>query len=702
MENYIQNIELINEYLNKTLSEKEIQNFENRLKTEPDFNTLYDEHTIFLGGIKRQQLKGEIVKAEQIYTKIKWMRFLGISITVLTVAVIAYVLISNKSTEVFQNDDNEKSSIVSDSMSSIKEAKVRYKTERSLVVKDSVIKGLEVVSKTINKVSQVERPFKKESQNFKVNTEKDTTIVCKEGTKLTISANSFLDSKGHLVNGNFDLNVTEYYKLSDILLANLSTTSNGKQLETGGMLYINAFSDGALLTLNSVIEISFPTVNKKEGMQLFSGEWKNGIINWQLEDELIEEAIIDNTEIMEVEEIEVDVEVPFSVVEEVPIYPGCEKGSETQKRRCMSDAISRFVQRNFNTSIAQSLGIKGRLRVNSIFNINKFGNVSFIRSRGSHPKMEEEANRVISLIPKMKPGKQHGIAVAVPYSLPVIFEIPNDRQKVSVTFDSIDNKKLGFNNQADMDTLYTSVRGEVELIREVMHDKNFEVDSAFIKTWDTYSYKKLIRFFGGNNNRKVILRKPLFEMENARFKVLESDSISRGGHVVRKTWDESQIPTTSRIMRLVPQQQVYIGNEMVSEVGFENRLLDEGDVIITTDDVNNYILRTANLGWINCDRFRNSRESIKYKLKIENDRGVKVNMVFKSINSVFPSWRSGKVFDFRMVPRNEDIVLVAIKKDHGKLYLDIVETITQENPNIEFTFKEVSLDEMKRTLKKLF
>ena len=37
--------------------------------------------------------------------------------------------------------------------------------------------------------------------------------------------------------------------------------------------------------------------------------------------------------------------------------------------------------------------------------------------------LEKEAQRVINLLPKMKPGKQRGKAVIVPYSLPIIFQV---------------------------------------------------------------------------------------------------------------------------------------------------------------------------------------------------------------------------------------------------------------------------------------
>ena len=151
------------------------------------------------------------------------------------------------------------------------------------------------------------------------------------------------------------------------------------------------------------------------------------------DEEEIEETVIESTETdqdeeIEVEDIEVeevyeDVEVPFSVIENVPEYPGCEKGSNTEKRKCMSAKIAKFVQRKFNTDLAGDLGLSGRQRISVIFKIDKTGNVTGVRSRAPHPRLEKEAARVINMLPKMKPGRQRGKAVIVPYSLPITFQV---------------------------------------------------------------------------------------------------------------------------------------------------------------------------------------------------------------------------------------------------------------------------------------
>lgn len=152
------------------------------------------------------------------------------------------------------------------------------------------------------------------------------------------------------------------------------------------------------------------------------------------DEEEVEETVIESTEadqeteIVEVEEVEVeevdeDIEVPFAVIENVPVFPGCEKGNNAAKKACMSKKISQFVNRKFNTELASDLGLSGRQRINVIFKIDRSGSITGVRARAPHPGLEKEAARVINMLPKMKPGKQRGKAVTVPYSLPIIFQV---------------------------------------------------------------------------------------------------------------------------------------------------------------------------------------------------------------------------------------------------------------------------------------
>lgn len=155
------------------------------------------------------------------------------------------------------------------------------------------------------------------------------------------------------------------------------------------------------------------------------------------DDDEVEEQIIESTEniqteeIAEIEEIDEDIEeeiieVPFTVIENVPIYPGCEKErGNAAKKKCMEEKIRKFVGKKFNSDLANDLGLEGKLRISVLFKIDQHGNVTGVRARAPHPKLEQEATRVIKALPKMTPGKQRGKAVIVSYSLPILFQVEN-------------------------------------------------------------------------------------------------------------------------------------------------------------------------------------------------------------------------------------------------------------------------------------
>ncbi|GAB5475496.1 MAG: hypothetical protein Mars2KO_35950 [Maribacter sp.] len=149
------------------------------------------------------------------------------------------------------------------------------------------------------------------------------------------------------------------------------------------------------------------------------------------DEEEIEETVIESTEsneeeeVMEVEDVEVDeveedVDVPFAVIENVPVFPGCEK--ESNKRACFNKMMQKHISKNFRyPEIAQEMGVQGR--VNIMFVIQKDGSIGNVRMRGPDKNLEKEAARIIGKLPKMTPGKQRGRAVRVPFSIPITFKL---------------------------------------------------------------------------------------------------------------------------------------------------------------------------------------------------------------------------------------------------------------------------------------
>ena len=99
---------------------------------------------------------------------------------------------------------------------------------------------------------------------------KPQRITAKQGTVIRIPANAFDVPEGTKIK----VKVTEVFKKSDIILYNLSTTSDDRMLITGGMLKVDAFANGQAIELKAgkALNIDIPTDNPTDEMQLFISE----------------------------------------------------------------------------------------------------------------------------------------------------------------------------------------------------------------------------------------------------------------------------------------------------------------------------------------------------------------------------------------------------------------------------------------------
>lgn len=122
--------------------------------------------------------------------------------------------------------------------------------------------------------------------------------------------------------------------------------------------------------------------------------------------------------------------IAFSEVEKAPTFQNCtnlvlkanEDANEAIKA-CTSKTISSFVNRNFNTDLALDLDLKGRQRIVVFFTFGKDGKFKNFDIKAPHPKLAEEAERVIKMLPKFSKGRHKGKAVDVSSSLPILFQV---------------------------------------------------------------------------------------------------------------------------------------------------------------------------------------------------------------------------------------------------------------------------------------
>ena len=131
-----------------------------------------------------------------------------------------------------------------------------------------------------------EDPFKDtmtSSQYFKIDAKNDTVISGENGTTIVFQKGSFLDSDNNIVTDDIEIELTEALTIDEMILSNLTTISDGKLLETDGMIYFNATAKGRQLFVNpeKPVYLEIPTTNRKSGMSVYKGlRDKNGNMNW--------------------------------------------------------------------------------------------------------------------------------------------------------------------------------------------------------------------------------------------------------------------------------------------------------------------------------------------------------------------------------------------------------------------------------------
>lgn len=117
-------------------------------------------------------------------------------------------------------------------------------------------------------------------------------------------------------------------------------------------------------------------------------------------------------------------DVPYDFVQNAPVFKGCEGLSKEENKKCFDKKMKRFVQRNFNSNIANELGLEsGKKSIRVQFIIDDKGDVIDIKIKAPHKDLEKETERIIKKLPKFKPGKQNNKNVKVRYFLPINFKV---------------------------------------------------------------------------------------------------------------------------------------------------------------------------------------------------------------------------------------------------------------------------------------
>ncbi len=314
---------------------------------------------------------------------------------------------------------------------------INFGEEKSLL-NDVAFRKVDIFLASIKYNSK--EPNYKMPQSFWVDNMKDTIIECEGGTKIEIPQHSLVIKETRTKpKGLIKFQITEYYDVPEIIDANLTTQSGQAILETGGMLYIQAFSDDKECVIKDTFDIgiNFRGVTENDSMYVFTGlETKDGV-DWEL---------------LETKILKEKAELVYFIVENMPTFLGGNVG-----------AFNSYVNGRLRYPvIAQEKGIQGRVLVSFI--IDESGmikNPKIVKS--VHPSLDNEVLRVLSLTPRWIPGSNNGKTVPVSVIIPFDFVL-NGGLPIDTT--NRQTQRVDFTSFKQSDSVIQKYAKQNELFKE--------------------------------------------------------------------------------------------------------------------------------------------------------------------------------------------------------------------------------------------
>ena len=121
-----------------------------------------------------------------------------------------------------------------------------------------------------------------------------------------------------------------------------------------------------------------------------------------------------------------DEAIPFQVVEQIPLFENCKNVEQKEQINCFQEEMKKHIEKNLKyPKDAKKNKVESKVTV--LFEIDKNGKVTNIKVRGKQTEFkslfEEEAKRIISLLPNFIPATQRGKMVKVSYAIPINFKL---------------------------------------------------------------------------------------------------------------------------------------------------------------------------------------------------------------------------------------------------------------------------------------
>jgi hypothetical protein len=173
------------------------------------------------------------------------------------------------------------------------------------------------------------------------------------------------------------------------------------------------------------------------------------------------------------------------------------------------------------------------------------------------------------------------------------------------------------------------------------------------------------------------------------------------GNVYNQVVNWSQVPNSRNQSQneSYETQGVVIDSETGEEYFVEGEFEEEMEYVSDA-----LVLKSTDLGWINCDRFYDVENKTNLIVKLNSDSSMCVRMVFNDIKSVLPGFQisNNKAnYEFTNVPIGERVLLLAYSVKNNDAQLGYKEVVIGEDFNNLIAVNEMSTSQFEGMIREL-
>lgn len=240
-------MELVDRYLDGSMSGDERATFEARLQNDSDLRELHDDQRNIREGLERVSARNAAAKAYSAYRMGKTGPWVAGTLIIAVITASVFFL--------WQQEDPQ--------------GRISERTEHAS--QDHAGTTLLTDDRSDTLVLHIEA-------------DRDTTVLSPNGVVLDIPHGCFVDDAGDVITGNVRIDLVEAFSAASIMKAGLSTMSGDTVLETGGMMHLQATYRGRPVKINPEIPLiaMVPADPQQTGMKLYAGvKTEDGTIDWR-------------------------------------------------------------------------------------------------------------------------------------------------------------------------------------------------------------------------------------------------------------------------------------------------------------------------------------------------------------------------------------------------------------------------------------